>query len=111
MRAAWSSELKTHLPMDEQVAVIRKVLPDPRDYDTLMNCPYGQLQSVPKRIHTVVARALKERAEEIHDVFIANDGEARLAVYLRVWQSQRRAVSRLINQATGRKAEAFHEVG
>jgi hypothetical protein len=105
VRAAWSSELKTHLPIVEQVAVIREVLPNPRDYDTLMNCPWGQLETVPKRIHTVVAKALKKRACQIHTAFFDNEGEARLADYLRVWRSQERALSKLINQATGMKAD------
>jgi len=105
VRAAWESELKTHLPPDEQVAVIHKVLPNPRDYDMLMNCPLGKLETVPKRIHTVVAKALKKRAGQIHVVFFANDGEARLTDYLRVWQSQERAMSKLVNQATGMKAD------
>jgi hypothetical protein len=103
VRAAWSSELKTHLPMDEQAAVIRKVLPNPRDYDMLMNCPMGKLQTVPKRIHTVIAKALKKRAGQIHSAFFANNGEARLADYLRVWQSQERALTKLIAQANGYK--------
>lgn len=103
VRTAWSSELRRHLPIAEQSAVIRKVLTNPRDYDTLMNCPWGQLQTVPKWIHTVVAKALTKRAEQIDAAFFASDGEARLSNYLRVWQSQERALTKLIIQANGYK--------
>jgi hypothetical protein len=86
--------------------VVRKVLPNPRDYDDWMNCPMGKLQTLPKRIRAAVANGDKRRAREIQAAFFANDGEARLANYLRVWQSQNRALSKLIFQATSRKADA-----
>jgi hypothetical protein len=79
------------------------MLPNPRDYDAWMNCPMGQLQNLPKRIQTAIANGEKRRAKEIHDAFFANEGESRLAVYLRVWQSQKSAMHKLIIQATGGK--------
>lgn len=36
-------------------------------------------------------------------MLFANEGEARLRIYLQVWQSQKNALRKLINQATGRK--------
>jgi hypothetical protein len=105
VREVWSNQLKNHLPWDEHFAVIRKVLTDPHDYDVWMNCPMGQLQRLPKRIRSAVANGDKKRANEIHAAFFAADGEARLADYLHVWQSQNRALRKLIIQAWGYKCK------
>jgi hypothetical protein len=103
VRAAWSDNLKNHLPWSEHFAVIRKVLTNPRDYDSYMNCSMHLLQKLPKRILTAVAGGEKRRAKEIHDSFFSNESEAWLATYLQVWQSQRQAMHELIIQVTGRK--------
>lgn len=104
-RTAWSDNLKSHLPLNEHFAVIRKVLTNPCDYDAMMNCSMHLLPKLPKRIRTAVANGEKKRAWEIHAAFFANDGETRLAEYLRVWQSQEVAMSKLTIQALGYKCK------
>jgi len=106
VRAAWSRHLRQGWPPEGTCAVAAKVLKNPRDLAAWNNCLYGQEHKLPKRIRTAVFNALKKRGEEIHAAFFANDGEARLVNYLRVWQSQQRALLSLIFQATSRKADA-----
>ena len=101
VRAAWSSNLKSHLPWDAHFAAIRKALPNSHDYSAFMSCPMGQEQNLPKRIRAAVARERQRRLKEIHAAFFANAGEARLKTYLRIWQSQEQALNKLMIQALG----------
>ena len=105
VQAAWSENLKTHLPWNEHFAVIRKVLPNPQDYDLWMNCPMGQLKNLPKRIQTAVANEGKRRLKEIRRSFFSNQGDARIREYLRIWQSQEMAMRKLMIQASGYKCK------
>jgi hypothetical protein len=99
--AAWSTNLKSHLPWDAHFAAIRKALPNPHDYSAFMNCPMGQEHKLPKRIRTAVARERQRSLKRIHAAFFANAGEARVKTYLRIWQSQSEALNKLIIQAWG----------
>jgi hypothetical protein len=99
--AAWSSNLKSHLPWDAYFAAIRKALPNPDDYSAFMNCPMEQQRKLPRRIRTAIAKEHQRTLNEIHAAFFANAGEARLKAYLRIWQSQDEAMTRLIIQARG----------
>ena len=106
VQAAWSDNLKNHSSWHEHFTVIRNVLTNPRDYDLWMNCPMGQTKNLPKRIQIAVANGEAKRANEIHDTFFANEGVARLAIYLRVWQSQNQAMDKIILKALGRTYKA-----
>jgi hypothetical protein len=103
VRSAWAHNLKSHLQWSEHFAVVQKVLTNPKDYNSFMNCSMHLLDKLPKRILNAVAKGEKMRAREIHDAFFANGGEARLTEYLQVWQSRSRAMNKLIIQVTGRK--------
>jgi len=101
VRSAWSNHLKNGWPPEGPLAVVAKVLKNPEDLETWKHHPYGQTHTLPKRIRTAVFAALKERGEEINAAFFDNDGEARLANYLQVWQGRRRAQERQTVRALG----------
>ena len=103
VRSAWSNHLKHAWPPEGTCAVAATVLKNLEDLAAWNNCLYGQEHKLPKRIRTAVFSALKKRADEIHSGFFANYGEALLAVCLRVWQSQKSAMHKLMIQATGEK--------
>jgi hypothetical protein len=71
-----------------------------------MNTSMHLLQSLPKRIRVAVTNGERRRGKEIHDAFFSNGGETRLAVYLRVWHSQRQALNKLIIKPWGYRCKA-----
>lgn len=105
VRGAWSDYLKTYLPWEGHLKAVRKALPNQKDYDSYMNCSMHLLEKLPKRIKAAVAREEKRRLKEVHHDFFAEAGDARLENYLCVWQSQTRAISKLMIQASGYKCK------
>lgn len=98
---AWSHHLKNSLPWTERSHAIRRALPNSKDYEMYMHCPMHQMEALPEKLHTAVAKEEQKRAHEIWAAFFANDGEERLKNYLRIWQTHKLAFENLIVQARG----------
>jgi hypothetical protein len=105
VRNEWANHLKHDWPPEGTCAVAAKVLKTPDDLEAWNNCLYGQEHILPRRIRTAVFNALKKRGLEIHDSFFDNQGDTRLLNYLRVLQSQERALTKQIIQTWGYKCK------
>ena len=105
VRNDWAEQLKNGWPPEGPCVVATKVLKTPEDLDAWKNCPYGQEHKLPRRIRITVFDALKKRGMEIHNSFFENRGNARLLNYLRVLQSQERAMDKQMIQTWGYKCK------
>jgi hypothetical protein len=100
---AWLKNLNTSLSWAEHFQAVREALPRQEDYNRYMNCLMSQLENLPDRILRAVAKEERQKSKENHAAFFGHGGAKWLEMHLRVWQSQRHALTRLIVEAWGYK--------